>query len=123
MQLDEKEQKQGAIWFFVVGPIGFILILFLARVDSFLTYTDSEQRHADNMAELRLAQTSLTTRTLDDRNAGTRAYRAQADFPEVEVHIPAGEDAAAVHEPQAHEPEAQEPANVELAEDAASAAN
>jgi hypothetical protein len=78
MQLDEKEQKLGAIWFLVVGPIGFVVILFLARVDHYLTYTDSEQRHAEVMTEIRLAQTSLTVRTLDDRNAGERAYRESA---------------------------------------------
>lgn len=76
MKLDEQEQKLGAAWFFITAPVALLTILFLAKADIYLTYTDSEEKHAATMHELRLAQTSLPSATLDARNAAERAFKA-----------------------------------------------
>jgi hypothetical protein len=94
MKLDENEQKLGTTWFFVVGPVGLLFILFLAKADLYLTYTDAEDRKNDSMHELRLAQTSLATVTLDERNAGERSFRAPAESKKQTVEDSHGESHA-----------------------------
>lgn len=96
MKLDEQEQKLGVAWFFIIGPVALLTILFLAKADIYLTYSDSEKKHAATMHELRLAQTSLASATLDARNAGERAFKAPAtDMQEESVTaLPAETQAA-----------------------------
>ncbi len=67
MKLDPTEQRLGYTWFMVAGTIAVLFAFTLYKVDSHLHTSNSEKLHAEKMRELRTAQTSLSSRTVDTR--------------------------------------------------------
>ncbi len=74
MKLDPQEQKLGYTWFAIAGTVAVVLSLVLYRVDVHLHTSDAEHVHAQQMRELRTAQTSLASRAVDGRQTQDRSY-------------------------------------------------
>jgi len=73
MELDAGEGRRGLVWFIGAGLFAFALSVFLARTDLSLTYSDTREQKGREMQELRLAQTSLRSGSIDNRNLAPQA--------------------------------------------------
>ena len=91
MRLNKEEEKQGIIWFFIAAPVAILLTFALYTVDETLTHSKAEADMASSLKELRGAQSSLSTGSVDPRLVAAKA--SMANFEEKGlVAVPAHED-------------------------------
>lgn len=67
MEISKEELKGGWMWLFFAGSVAIGLSLFLYYVDTALTNSDSEERLAETLTELRTAQANVSSGVADYR--------------------------------------------------------
>lgn len=67
MELNPQETRAGTRWFFLAGLFAIAFAFGLVKTDDFLTESKREQVLRDTLLELRTAQASLPSRSLDER--------------------------------------------------------
>ena len=58
----------GMRWLFGAGTVAILFSVFLVSIDNYLTNSDREKRLNERMKEMRSAQTSLGSSSIDPRN-------------------------------------------------------
>ncbi len=68
MKEDNFSKKLAQFWLICAGVFAIFLVLFLMRIDLFLTHTDGPNKADELLSEVRLAQTSLGSSSVDVRS-------------------------------------------------------
>ena len=66
--LNSEEMKSGRTWFFTAAILSILIALFLYNYDQYATNSDKEIIKGQEIKELRIAQSSLTSNNTDPRN-------------------------------------------------------
>ncbi len=69
MELDPKIESDGLKWIMRAGFVALLVSSFLVWVDHTLSTSDTDERLAETLYELRTAQSSLGTGSIDERLA------------------------------------------------------
>ncbi len=92
MELNIKETSDGIKWMFGAGTFAILLTLFLVYVDYVLRHSNSEHVLGETLRELRAAQSSLGTGSVDERQlhlgADSHEEGDRSGETDAEPHLP-----------------------------------
>ena len=72
MEMDQEVKRNSVVWFFGMGLAAIALCVFMATIDSRLSNSTAEAELGAKLHELRVAQSSLNSRSTDTRQTGSR---------------------------------------------------